>query len=96
MENYAVTDNKAMSRFEVQDDGETAFLEYDIDDKNIALLHTEVPGNIGGKGIANTLASFAFRIAEERGLKVLIYCPFVAVYVKRHPELKPLVQERDK
>ena len=96
MENYAVTDNKEMNRFEVHDEWETAFLEYDADDKNIALVHTEVPGNIGGKGIANALAAFAFRQAEERGLKVLIYCPFVATYVKRHPELKPQVQEREK
>ena len=96
MEKFTVTDNKEMNRFEVQNEGETAFLEYDADDKNIALLHTEVPGNIGGKGIANALAAFAFLYAEEKGLKVLIYCPFVSTYVKRHPELQTQVQDREK
>jgi predicted GNAT family acetyltransferase len=94
MEKYEVVDNKIMSRFEVKDEGETAFLEYDADDHEIALLHTEVPGDIGGKGIANALAAYSFRYAEEHGLKVLIYCPFVAIYVKRHPELNAQVKER--
>jgi len=91
---YEVTDNKELNRFEVHDEGETAFLEYDADENNIALLHTEVPGNIGGKGIAQALAARAFNYAKLNGLKVLIYCPFVSTYLKRHPELNELVGKK--
>lgn len=73
---YEVTDNKELNRFEVHDKGETAFLEYDADENNIALLHTEVPGDIGGKGIAQALAAYAFNYAKLSGLKVdiLSFC----------------------
>ncbi len=94
MEKYEVTENAGMNRFEIRDSGETAFIEYDKDDKNIALLHTEVPDNIGGKGIANALAAHAFEYAAANNIKVVIYCPFVATYVKRHPELQAQVQPR--
>ena len=96
MENYQVHNNETLNRFEIHNEGETAFLEYDKGDRLLALLHTEVPGNIGGKGIANALAAYAFEFAKEQDLKIIIYCPFIAVYVKRHPELAAQVQERKK
>ena len=87
MEKYDVTNNTSLNRFEVQDSGETAFLDYKISEKELSHMHTEVPANIGGKGIANALAAQAFEFAAAQDLKVLNYCAFINTYIKRHPAL---------
>jgi len=55
-------------------------------DGDIAFMHTEVPEVLSGKGIAGALAVYAFKYAKENNLPVIVYCPFVKTYLKRHPE----------
>lgn len=95
MQQYEITDNKDLKRFETVTEGITSFLEYDKDDKYISLLHTEVPDELGGRGIASALAVHSFDYAKEHGLLVKVYCPFVATYVKRHPELDKMVKHKE-
>lgn len=83
---YAITNNPQHMRFEMSLDDETAFLEYRMKGNSIALMHTEVPGKLGGKGVASALAAYAFNYAKENGLPVVVYCPFVSTFLKRHPE----------
>lgn len=73
--------------FEIHTDAERAFMEYRFHDNSIALMHTEVPERFVGKGAASALAKFAFDYAKAHHKNVLVYCPFVQTYVKRHPEL---------
>lgn len=80
-------------QFEYHQDGEIAKLEYRFYKKDIAFVHTEVPKALEGKGIASTLAEYAFGYAKQINKKVMVYCPFVGAYLKRHPELKILVDE---
>jgi len=82
---YTITNNKQNMRFEIQLDNQLAFLEYRMDAGNIAFMHTEVPGELSGKGIASALAVFAFNYAKENNLPVKVYCPFVTTFLKRHP-----------
>ena len=72
--------------FELREGKEIAFLEYRFYKKNIAFMHTEVPESMIGKGIASALAKFAFDYAKQIGKLVMVYCPFVAAFLKRHPE----------
>ena len=51
-------------------------------------MHTNVPDPLVGKGIASALAASAFEYAKKINRKVMVYCPFVAAYLKKHPELK--------
>ncbi len=51
-------------------------------------MHTEVPDSMSGKGVASALAAYAFQYAKENKKPVMVYCPFVAAYLKRHPEIK--------
>jgi len=88
---YTITNNTANKRFEVLLDDNYAFLEYRLHDGNIALMHTEVPDALGGKGIASALAVYAFNFAKENNLPVIVYCPFVATFLKRHPEYQSQV-----
>lgn len=89
-----VSNNEAASRFESSVDGYTAFLNYKLRGTLLALIHTEVPPELEGRGVGSALARFALEFAKERGLKVLPSCPFVAAYIERHPEYAELVRSR--
>ena len=80
------------SRFELEEDGETAYLEFETDSAGwITLLHTEVPKALRGRGIANVLAQTGLEYARDHQLKVDVVCPLVANYISKHPEFQPLV-----
>lgn len=88
MEDSQIKNNEQQMQFEYAENGEIARLEYRFHDNKIALMHTLVPESMKGKGVASKLAEAAFIYAKEVDKKVMVYCPFVAVHVKRHPELK--------
>ncbi|HEY4046563.1 MAG TPA: GNAT family N-acetyltransferase [Acidobacteriaceae bacterium] len=80
------------SRFEFEDDGETAYLEFEIDSGGwITLWHTEVPPLLRGRGVAGELAKTALEYARDNKLKVDVICPVVADYIEKHPEYRTLV-----
>lgn len=84
-----VTNNKEANRFEYAENNEMAYLEYRFyKTKDIALMHTVVPENLKGKGVATTLAKAAFEYADSINKMVMVYCPFVARFVKNNPEYK--------
>jgi uncharacterized protein len=83
---------KSMSRFELEEDGETAYLEFELDNVGwITLWHTEVPQALRGRGIAGVLARTALEYARDHQLKVDVVCPLVANFVSKNPEFQALV-----
>ena len=91
MSDYQIRDNQEEKRIEVQLEGRLAVIEYFRKDEKIYFVHTEVPEELEGQGIASEMARFALELAREQGLKVVPRCPFVAAYIKRHSEYQPLV-----
>lgn len=82
----------SMSRFELEEDGETAYLEFELDNAGwITLWHTEVPEALRGRGIAGMLAKTALEYSRDHQLKVDVVCPLVASYVSKNPEFQALV-----
>jgi predicted GNAT family acetyltransferase len=80
------------SRFEFEEGGEIAYLEFEIDSGGwITLLHTEVPKPLRGRGLAGMLARTALEYARDNKLKVDLICPVVADYISKNPEFKNLV-----
>jgi predicted GNAT family acetyltransferase len=80
------------NRFEFEDEGETAYLEFEVDGHGwMTLWHTEVPPRLRGRGIAGMLAQTAFEYARDNQLKVDVICPIANDYVKKHPEFQALV-----
>jgi uncharacterized protein len=77
-------------RFELEQEGHTAALDYTLAGDVLALLETEVPEALRGSGIASLLAKTALEYAREHHLKVDVTCPFVAGYLKTHPEYEDL------
>lgn len=95
-EELHVIDNKQQGQFQILLPDAIAFLEYRWHNGAMALMHTEVPEKYNGKGIAGHLAKYAFEQAKANGYKVMVYCPFVGVYLKRHKEYEELVQPIEK
>lgn len=91
---HQVTNNEKNMRFEVAEKGEIAHLDYRMYKGDIALMHTEVPAVLEGQGVASALAKYAFAYAAEHKLPVMVYCPYVAAFIKRHPEYQAQVDTR--
>lgn len=91
MDSDGVIDNSARSRFELAVDGRTAFAAYTIDGEVITFTHTVVPPELEGQGIASKLIGHALNDVKARGLKVIPQCPFVAAYIRKHPEWEALL-----
>jgi len=89
-----VTNNKKEFRFETKlSDGEYITLGYRWLKGSMALMHTLVPVSARGTGMGKAFVAEVLKQADEKGLKVIPYCSFVAEYIKDHPELNDLVDE---
>lgn len=88
----SVVDNRAKLRFEAHLDAElVGRIDYTLDGNQMSLVHTVVPPEYGGKGIASSLTKFALEQAQATGLVVVPVCPFVVEYLARHPEYSDVV-----
>lgn len=79
-------ENKAEHQFELWIDGHLAFIDYRLKENKIFLIHTEVPKELGGKGVAAVLVEKALKYIEEHQLKLYARCSYVQAYLKKHPE----------
>jgi hypothetical protein len=87
-----VTDRPDQLRYEIEVDGEVAgFLLYRREPGVLELVHTDVDPKWEGKGVGGALVQGALDDVRARGLKIRPYCPFVASYLRRHPEYQDLV-----
>lgn len=93
-EQYEVRNNEQQQQFEVHVDGEVAVLEYRFHEGNLALMHTQVPEQLEGRGIAAALTVHALEWARSHHQKVLPYCPYVVAYLKRHPGYEDILARR--
>ena len=71
-------------RFVVVVDGHTAYVEYEIVGDGFNIVHTIVPSEIGGRGIAGELVRVAYEYAEAQGLKRLATCSYAARWLEKH------------
>ena len=87
-----VTPQEVISgRIEIERDGKVAYLEYSLGGNVLELIHTDVPKELRGMGLASALAERGLKWAREKGYKVDVICPFVHEYIDKHPEYADLV-----
>ena len=89
--NLKIENNQAAQRWEAHVDQHLAVAEYRRRGDTIFFIHTEVPRELEGQGIASKLVKAALDGARTQRLAVVPFCPFVAGYIRRHPDYKALV-----
>ena len=92
-QNLALIDNKKAKQYELHIDDLIPRIEYMKASDKIYLTHTEVPHGLEGKGVGGKLVKMVLEDIEQKKLKLVPLCPFVAAYIKRHPEWKRIVTE---
>lgn len=87
-----IVNNKAQQRFELVVDGHLAAACYKLGDGTITFIHTEVPPELGGRGVGSKLVQGALDQVRSEGLKVIAECPFVKAWIGKHTEYKDLLK----
>jgi predicted GNAT family acetyltransferase len=86
MKENELIDNKESQEFEMYVDGKMSFIEYQQEGDQVYLVHTEVPEEQSGAGIAAKLVEQTFHYLEGKNLKVVPECSYVQAFIKRHPD----------
>ena len=89
--NLTIENNEAAQRWEAHIDQQLAMAESRRRSDTLFFIHTKVPRELEGQGIASRLVQTALDDARTQHLAVVPFCPFVASYIRRRPDYKPLV-----
>jgi uncharacterized protein len=87
-----VVNNKAQHRYKLVVEGHLAATYYKLADGVITFVHTEVPSELGGKGVGSRLVKGALDQVRADGLKVVAQCPFVKAWIDKHADYADLLQ----
>lgn len=88
---YTIINNTEAGRFEVDLNGKPAYENYSISGNVITFIGNYVPPEHRGKGIAAEMAKHGFEYAKANNLKVVILCPYILDYSRKHSEYKSLL-----
>jgi predicted GNAT family acetyltransferase len=92
MSDVTVRDNPAELRYEAREgDRLLGEIRYRTEPGLVVLVHTDVASSAEGSGVGSALVAGALDDIRSRGLRVVPLCPFVAAYIRRHPEYDALV-----
>jgi predicted GNAT family acetyltransferase len=86
-----VRHNPTASRFEAEANGQLAVADYVVEGDRITFTHTFVPAALRGRGIAEKLVRTALGYARVEKRKVVPACSYVAAFIERHADYKPLL-----
>ncbi len=89
--NTPVTDNPALSRFELVEQGRTAFADYRRAPGRLIIPHVEAPPALRGSGAAGRLMEGVVVHARAQGVKITPLCAYAAAWLQRRPEHADLV-----
>jgi predicted GNAT family acetyltransferase len=81
-----VADNAKLSRFELTEDGHTAFATYRRNGARATIPHVEAPDALRGKGTAGRLMEGIVARARAEGFKIVPACPYAAAWFQRHAD----------
>ena len=94
MSAVTVRDNPAELRYEaLRGDQLLGEIRYRTEPGLVVLVHTEVTSSAEGTGVGSKLVAGALDDIRSRRLRVVPLCPFVAAYIRRHPEYAALVTQ---
>jgi uncharacterized protein len=94
LEKLDVIHNAAENRFETSIHGHLSKLDYILDEDTIVMTHVGVFPEHRGQGVAGKLVEIALKYAGEKSLRVIPMCPYVADYIRRHPQYIHLTKQK--
>ena len=86
-----VRHNQQEHRFEADVEGMISVAEYEQRGTEMIMTQTFVPPALRGQGIAEKLVRVALEFARTERLRVVPACSYVAAFIQRHPEFRPLL-----
>ena len=93
-DDIVVEDNPEESRYEARlGDRIVGIAEYELVDEAgpIVFTHTEVLPEAEGQGVGGKLARTALDDVRRRDLRMVVECPFIASWVRRHHDYDDLI-----
>lgn len=88
---HDIQHNPDRNRFETTVDGHECVLDYSLAENVISMTRVYVPPPVEGQGIAGAITRHALDYSREQDWKVIPRCPYVAAWIKRHPEYQDLI-----
>jgi predicted GNAT family acetyltransferase len=84
--------NVSQQQYELHLDGLRVSLASYLERGEVTVIpHTETLPAYGGRGLAGRLVAFALDDLRSRGRKLEPACPFVADFVRKHPDYQDLL-----
>ena len=87
----SIVDNIEQRRFELTENGLTAFADYRREPGRLVIPHVEAPVPMRGTGAAGRLMTGILELVRAEELKVVPRCPYAAAFIKRNPQYQDLV-----
>lgn len=83
-------DNRELSRYEMDQDGLTAYADYRLEGGRLFVDYVFAPPALRGAGAAGRLMAALAADARDRGLKITPICGYAAAWLRRSPEFRGL------
>ena len=86
-----VKDNAPCHRFELEENGLTAFATYHRNGLHVVIPHVESPPELRGKGTAGRLMEGIVARARAEGFKVTPTCSYAFAWFRRHRDAQDVL-----
>lgn len=84
-------DNTDLGRFELDEQGHTAYADYRRTDTQLIIDYVESPPPLRGAGTAGRLMTAIAEEARLEGLKIVPICGYAAAWLRRSKDYRDLV-----
>lgn len=91
MERQKVTENTVLRRYELVENGLTAFADYQHNHGVLFIKFVFAPPELRGKGTAGRLMQGMLDDVRSKGLKVTPICGYAAAWLHRHKQYHDLM-----
>ncbi|WP_395374007.1 GNAT family N-acetyltransferase [Marinicella sp. W31] len=79
-------------QFRMKIEGFIALVDYRFKDDVWVLTHTKVPQELGGRGIGTSLVKKVLDYLDEKKIKVIPQCSFIAAFIEKRPQYQHMVK----
>lgn len=86
-----IRNNTDARRYELDLEGQTATVAYNLTGPNLMITETLVPTALEGRGIASRMARHVIDDARRRDLLILPVCTFFGHFFQKHPDQADVV-----